>query len=37
MITQLNGTADDLDDVTSGVGSNVASIQSTLGAIRKEA
>lgn len=36
MITQLNGTADDLDDVTSGVGSNVASIQSTLGAIAKK-
>lgn len=36
MITQLNGTADDLDDVTSGVGSNMASIQSTLGAIAKK-
>lgn len=36
MITQLSGTADDLDDVTGDVGTNVTSIRSTLGAIAKK-
>ncbi|MEN2589527.1 hypothetical protein, partial [Acinetobacter baumannii] len=34
--TQLSGTADDLDDVTGDVGTNVTSIRSTLGAIAKK-
>ena len=36
MITQLSGTADDLDDVTGDAGTNVTSIRSTLGAIAKK-
>ena len=36
IITQLSGTADDLDDVTGDVGTNVTSIRSTLGAIAKK-
>ena len=36
MITQLSGTADDLDDVTGDVGTNVTSIRSALGAIAKK-
>ena len=36
MITQLSGTADDLDDVTGDVGTNVTSIRSTLGTIAKK-
>lgn len=36
IITQLSGTADDLDDVTGDAGTNVTSIRSTLGAIAKK-